>query len=242
MFFFQVSILTSQVLKKRESPVKHIDYVLHDKEGVRNDIKNLAALTHSFNPALYLSILRKLMQLLSDTCQDILESNDTRNAIAQADMIIALSTFACGTYVADIYDKPFVVVHVLPLPAIGSYAQVPMPPSYVPAATATLTEEMTFIQRTKNFLLQVAKDIGVNAVVSYYFRNLQEKYNRKSSDSFSQLFGKAEAYIVIVDFAYEFVHPIMPSMREIFIFIIAVIVHDTKMLHRPDNHRRRLRG
>ena len=127
-------------------------------------------------------------------------------------MIVTLSLMLCGIYVADIYDKPFLVLHPGPLPAIGTYAQVPLPPSYVPLAGSIASDQMDFLVRTRTFIMSIVKNVMVDFVVTSYFRSLQEKFSRKSFESFSHLFSKAEAYIVTVDFAFEFVHPIMPGI------------------------------
>ena len=127
-------------------------------------------------------------------------------------MIVTLSVMICGIYVADIYDKPFIVLHPGPLPAIGTYAQVPLPPSYVPLAGSISSDKMNFLERTRTFIFSNVKNVVMDFIFTSYFRSLQEKFSRKSLESFSYLFSKAEAYIVTVDFAFEFVHPIMPSM------------------------------
>ena len=142
---------------------------------------------------------------------DILQNNYTRNAIVEADLIVTLSVLVCGSYVADIYGKPFIVVHPGPLSAVGSFTQVPLPPSYIPIAGASVSDNMSFLQRTENFILSNIKHFAMDFIVTSYFRSLQEKYKGKSSESFSRLFGKAESYIITTDFAFEFVHPTMPG-------------------------------
>ena len=141
----------------------------------------------------------------------MLQNNDTRNAIVEADLIVIMSVLFCGPYIADIYDKPFIVVHPGPLPAVGSFTQVPLPPSYIPMAGASVSENMNFLQRTKNFIMSNVKHVGMDFVVTSYFQSLHEKFNGKSLESYSRLFGKAESYIITTDFAFEFVHPTMPG-------------------------------
>jgi len=208
----EVKILSTKYLKKRKSPVQHIEYELHGNADFIDDINKLSSAKKTSNLFGYFSIGKNAMELSYTSCIDILENNVTRNAIKEADMIVTLSLMICGIYVADIYDKPFIVLHPGPLPAIGTYAQVPLPPSYVPLAGSISSDKMNFLERTRTFIFSNVKNVVMDFIFTSYFRSLQEKFSRKSLESFSYLFSKAEAYIVTVDFAFEFVHPIMPNV------------------------------
>ena len=204
-------MLSTKLLKKGKSPVKHIDYELDEKQTFLKDIENLSKSTNALGPLRYISVGKAILRMEYDSCVAILEDNDTRNAIMKADMILTLSVMVCSFYIAENYDKPFIVVHPGPLPAIGSLAQVPLPPSYVPMGGLVLSENMSFFQRTLNFIAYRVRDAVMDHVVNYFFRDLKEKFQWKSSENFARLFGKAEAYIATVDFAFEFVHPLMPG-------------------------------
>ena len=208
---FQVTLLSTKLLKKRKSPVKHIDYELDEKQTFLKDIESLSKSTNALGPLRYISVGKAIMGMERDSCVAILEDKDTRYAVMKADMIITLSFMVCSFYLAENYDKPFIVLHPAPLPVIGSLAQVPLPPSYVPMSGSAISESMSFFQRARNFIAYKMRDVLLNHVVDYFFQDLTNKFQWRSSGSFARMFGKAEAYIATVDFAFEFVHPLMPS-------------------------------
>eukprot|EP00112_Aurelia_sp_Birch-Aquarium-sp1_P015175 Seg334.2 transcript_id=Seg334.2/GoldUCD/mRNA.D3Y31 product="UDP-glucuronosyltransferase 2A1" protein_id=Seg334.2/GoldUCD/D3Y31 len=114
-------------------------------------------------------------------------------------------------YLAEIFDKPYILVHPGPLAAIGAFAQVPVPPSYVPLIGTT--DEMTFIERTKNFVVSNVKNIVMDTLITYYFKDFQKEMGSTSTESYAQIFGKAELYIVsTMDFVFEYAHPLMPNV------------------------------
>ena len=94
----------------------------------------------------------------------------------------------CGAYLADFFNKPFIVVHSGGLSVIGTFAQVPLPPSYVPFMGHGVTDEMTFLQRLKNLLIQNVNKILMDYSISNHFRSLQEEMGSAHNSSFSQLF------------------------------------------------------
>ena len=210
-------MISTKYLKKRKSRVQHIDYELQSSTEVIKDINSISSGKEALSLLGYLSTGKHILELEYDSCMDLLQDNKTRSAIVEADLIVTLSVMICGTYIASIYDKPFVVVHPGPTALVGSFAQVPLPPSYVPMVGTTASEKMNFLQRTQNFVKSNFKDFVIDVLVTSYFRSLQEKFGRKSLERFSHLFGKAELYIVTVDFAFEFVHPTMPGNALLYI-------------------------
>eukprot|EP00112_Aurelia_sp_Birch-Aquarium-sp1_P002647 Seg1296.3 transcript_id=Seg1296.3/GoldUCD/mRNA.D3Y31 product="UDP-glucuronosyltransferase 3A2" protein_id=Seg1296.3/GoldUCD/D3Y31 len=209
----EVSILTTNMIRKRKSSVKHIEYKVPMEEAqVYALLGKCSTGTKRAGLSAYLSGIGVLMNAMLKSCQSLVGNEETLNELKNADMIVSLSMFFCGSYIADIFDKPFVLVHPAGLPVIGAYAQVPMPPSYVPLIGSGSTDEMTFMQRTRNFVVSNIKNIALDVIVSYYFKTFQREMASKSIKSYSQLFGKAELYILpTMDFSFEYAHPLMPS-------------------------------
>ena len=164
-----------------------------------------------FGPRTFINAVRDVSQLFLDSCFAMLKTNDTMKVIQEADMIVTISVMPCGHYIADLYDKPTILLHPASYSFIASYTGVPDLASFVPMVTGPFTDEMSFIERVQNFLTYRIRDIIVKVFLTYWFRDLQSAYNWKSKDSFTELFGKTEMVIVTMDFAYQYVSPIMPS-------------------------------
>eukprot|EP00795_Rhopilema_esculentum_P008295 gene8295-14256_t len=207
----EVSILTTKFLKKRTSTVKHIDYPLPNPQKIEK-LQDLAGdVSKDFGPRTFINAVRDVSQLFLDSCFAMLKTNDTMKVIQEADMIVTISVMPCGHYIADIYDKPTILLHPASYSFIASYTGVPDLASFVPMVTGPFTDEMSFIERVQNFLTYRIRDIIVKAFLTYWFRDLQSAYNWKSKESFTELFGKTEMVIVPMDFAYQYVSPIMPN-------------------------------
>ena len=209
---FKVSILTTNMIRKRKSFVKHIEYEVSINEGEMDALMGkYSSGSEKAGFRSYLPYFRLMMNGLVKACQALVSNNETLSEIKNADLIVSFSLFCCGSYIAEIFDKPIVLVHPGTIAPIGPYAQVPLPPSYVPRI-ASVTDEMAFVSRTMNFVVTIILNIAVDTLVTHYFKAFQKEMGSTSTQSFSQLFGKAELYIIAsVDFAFEYVHPVMPS-------------------------------
>ena len=201
------------MVRKRESIVKHIEYeapvdpaVVDAFMGKYSTGKERAGLTT------YLPFAGLVMNGFVKTCKELVSNDETLNEIKNADLLVSISVFCCSSYIAEIFDKPIIYVHPGPLAAVGPWAQVPLPPSYVPLIGSGTTDEMTFMERTKNFVVSNIKSVMLDTFVTYYFKAFQKEMGSTSTQSYSQLFGKGELYIVAtVDFVFEYAHPLMPS-------------------------------
>ena len=201
------------MIRKRKSIVQHIEY------QVSIDAAELSALMGKYSSGTekagftsFLPFVRLMMNGFVKTCQALVGNDETLSEIKNADMIVSISLFCCGSYIADIFDKPIILVHPGTIAPIGPYAQVPLPPSYVPRIASVSTDEMTFMHRTMNFVVANIQNIAVDTFVTYYFKAFQKEMGSTNTQSFSQIFGKAELYIIAaVDFVFEYVHPVMPS-------------------------------
>ena len=198
------------MLRRRQSPVKHVEYELSSGKDVLSIVKRLSGGENQAGLLSYIMSVKNFLKIVLDTCYSILLNEETKQLILEADLIVTFSMNKCGTYIAHIFNKPFIVLHPASFSLIGSYADVPLPPSYVPIIGLQTSDEMSFLKRTQNFLMYLVKNVAVDVGVTYNFKALQNEYGAKQ-EWFSTLFSKAEVYIVTVDFTYEFVHPIMPS-------------------------------
>ena len=194
--------------------MKHIKYEVSSDGMVMDSIKKLG--TGSKEPGFLSQIwaIKDILQLLPQVCYGILKNKEAERQIMEADVLVTLSVNICGNYLAYVFDKPFISVHPGPLSVIGSFAGVPLPPSYVPIAGMAVSDQISFMKRVRNFMLYAIKDVAVDAALNAVFKKFQLDYGKKAEWA-STLFGRAEAYIITMDFSFEFAHPLMPSKKVI---------------------------
>eukprot|EP00795_Rhopilema_esculentum_P008290 gene8290-14250_t len=206
-----VSILTTEFLRTRKGKVKHVDYQLPNRKLAQNIDQLIGDVALNFGPISFLNVVKDSLQILLDSCFAMLQNNNTLKEIQDASMIVTISIMPCGYYIADLFDKPVVTLTTAAYFCIGHYTGAPSLPSNIPSAASRSTDEMTFLERTQNFINYKLRDIGMDFLVNYYFRELQYAYGMKSKGRFSELFGKTELIILPLDFAYQYAHPIMPN-------------------------------
>jgi len=211
VLFLKVSILTTSTLRTRKSPVKHIEYEVSSNDKVMDSIKKLGSGGKKPGFLSQLWAIKEVMQLLPQFCDGVLENKEAKRQIMEADILVTLSVNICGTYFAYIFDKPFITLHPGPLSVIGSFAGVPLPPSYVPIAGMAVSDQISFMKRVQNFILFALKDVVVDAALNAIFKKFQHDHGKKA-ESAATLFGRAEAHIVTMDFSFEFAHPLMPNV------------------------------
>ncbi|XP_042561070.1 UDP-glucuronosyltransferase 2A1-like [Clupea harengus] len=114
-----------------------------------------------------------------------------------------------------------VLAHYLKLPLIfnvrwtvhgeGHFAIAPSPPSYVPFPVAKLTDQMTFVQRVRNFLMYGFRMFLYRRTVGPPYSALVNRYFGPDVDYF-ELFQAADIWLMRVDFVFEFPRPTMPNV------------------------------
>ncbi|KAM9860579.1 UDP-glucuronosyltransferase 2A1-like [Aulostomus maculatus] len=113
------------------------------------------------------------------------------------------------------------LAHALKLPLVfnvrwvtsgeGHLAIAPSPLSYIPLTGSGLTDEMTFIQRVKNFIYYViwqAQDVFL--IRSQYQAVCDEFFGPEVR--YSDLLRGADLWLMRVDFVFEFPRPTMPNV------------------------------
>jgi len=96
----------------------------------------------------------------------------------------------CGRVLADFLDVPFIV---LVTTGLGHFDSNPRPPSYLPAAIAPFTSDMTFAQRVANVIMKVMYDNVIPAMIGFneHFERLKWKYELNTSVSLENTFDRA---------------------------------------------------
>eukprot|EP00795_Rhopilema_esculentum_P008297 gene8297-14258_t len=207
----EVSILTTRHMKTRKSTVKHVEYQLPNPQLAEEILYNIGAVSNHSGLYTFFTALKSLSQVFLDSCFAMLKNKNVLKEIKDADMIVTISVMPCGHYIADMYDKPTIALQPASFSSIASETGAPNLASFVPMITSPFTDEMSFIERVKNFVDYRFKDIIVNFWLTYWFRELQSANDWKSKGSYTEVFGKAEMFIVPLDFSYHYVTPMMPN-------------------------------
>ncbi len=146
-----------------------------------------------------------------DYC-DILLSNSAllqRLKDSRFDLLILEPLDPCGRVLADYLDIPFIP---LMTNGLGHWDGNPRPPSYLPAAIAPFTTDMSFPQRLGNFLMKCLYDtIPVLMGFDQHFNQMKNRYGLNTSLSIADTFKRASIKLVNSDFAVEYPAPIEPN-------------------------------
>ncbi|XP_050752499.1 UDP-glucuronosyltransferase 2C1-like isoform X2 [Gymnogyps californianus] len=130
------------------------------------------------------------------------------------DVLIADPLSVGGELVAEILAIPFVYSfrfsdgNVLEKLCGG----LPSPPSYVPASTTGLTDQMSFVERLQNFLFYFYTDL-------FFSKFLQDKWDGYYSNvlgrptTLCETMGKAEIWLIRTYWDFEFPRPFLPNFE-----------------------------
>eukprot|EP00794_Sanderia_malayensis_P015237 gene15237-16811_t len=197
------------MLKTRESKVKHVEYkIAIEKEDTERLLSSYVK-SDKGNAGL-MSAVPKLLKLQLKLCESMMQASTLVEELKNADIIITLPLVPCAIYMTDYVNKPFILLYPAAFSLIGFMSGAPLPPSYVPLISAS--EEMTFLQRTTNFLLVSARNQLADIAISYLFGSFTMKYNISQGKSFMDVTAQAEMHLVSSHFAIEFAHPLLPNV------------------------------
>ncbi len=186
--------------------IKHVEYAVNYTHEDINEIQSSFMKKGKGSWALF-SAVPALLKVQAGCCESALIDNAALKELRDADIIISLSVVACSTYIADYVNKPFILLYPAAFPLFGTFADVPMPPSYVPLLSTS--DNMKFMQRAMNFVVASIRGVAIDTLADYFFKEFKQKYNVRKT--FGEIFSQAEMHLVSSDFAIEFAHPIMPS-------------------------------
>ncbi|XP_057583273.1 UDP-glucuronosyltransferase 2C1-like isoform X2 [Hippopotamus amphibius kiboko] len=130
------------------------------------------------------------------------------------DICIADPLSFCGELVAEILNIPFIYSFRFSFGNVLERlcAGLPMPSSYVPGSTSRLTDNMTFLQRLKNWLLYTVSDM---IYLYYVFPEWDEYYSNVlgKPTTLCEMLGKAEMWLLRTNWDFEFPQPYLPNFE-----------------------------
>ncbi|NP_001182734.1 UDP-glucuronosyltransferase 2C1 precursor [Oryctolagus cuniculus] len=133
---------------------------------------------------------------------------------AKFDICLADPLAFCGELVAELLNIPFVYSFRFSIGNIieRSCAGLPTPSSYVPGSTSGLTDNMSFVQRLKNWLLYLMNDM----MFSHFMLSEWDEYYSKvlgRRTTICEIMGKAEMWLIRSYWDFEFPRPFLPNFE-----------------------------
>uniref|UniRef100_A0A8C6VPF5 Uncharacterized protein n=1 Tax=Nothobranchius furzeri TaxID=105023 RepID=A0A8C6VPF5_NOTFU len=93
-------------------------------------------------------------------------------------------------------------------------AQLPAPPSFVPAVLSKLTDKMTFSERVFNFLFYPLQDIVMEKCI---WKELDEYYShvrgKRTHTSACEMMGNADIWLMRTYWDFDFPRPFLPNFK-----------------------------
>ncbi|KAK2541713.1 Ugt2a1 [Columba guinea] len=164
--------------------------------------------------------LKKDLEIFSyiskQTCDTLVMNPQLIAKLRQAkfDIVIADPLALGGELVAEILAIPFVYSFRF---SDGNVAErlcggLPSPPSYVPASTNGLTDQMSFEERLQNFLFYLYTDL-------FFLKFWQDEWDGYYSNvlgrttTLCETMGKAEIWLIRTYWDFEFPRPFLPNFE-----------------------------
>ncbi|OPJ76012.1 UDP-glucuronosyltransferase 2A3 isoform A [Patagioenas fasciata monilis] len=164
--------------------------------------------------------LKKDLEIFSyiskQTCDTLVTNPQLIAKLQQAkfDILIADPLALGGELVAEILAIPFVYSFRF---SDGNVAErlcggLPSPPSYVPASTNGLTDQMSFEERLQNFLFYLYTDL-------FFLKFWQDEWDGYYSNvlgrptTLCETMGKAEIWLIRTYWDFEFPRPFLPNFE-----------------------------
>ncbi|XP_057583018.1 UDP-glucuronosyltransferase 2C1-like [Hippopotamus amphibius kiboko] len=164
--------------------------------------------------------LAKITKEFLSTAKKVCDSAITNKGLlsrlqaAKFDICIADPLSFCGELVAEILNIPFIYTFRFSFGNVLERlcAGLPMPSSYVPGSTSRLTDNMTFLQRLKNWLLYAVSDM---IYLYYVFPEWDEYYSNVlgKPTTLCEMLGKAEMWLLRTNWDFEFPQPYLPNFE-----------------------------
>ncbi|MEE6490840.1 hypothetical protein FKM82_016021 [Ascaphus truei] len=164
----------------------------------------------------FLKIRQKLREgaaLIMNTCTHLLNNTQVMQYLEQStfDAVFTDPMLPCGQILAEHLSLPSIFfLRGIPCNLDLKASQCPLPMSYVPRLMTGLTDRMSFPQRVKNVLFDLALSFLCNSVYSPYEQLATEFLGREVS--LQEILSHGAIWLMRHDFVQDFPRPVMPNM------------------------------
>uniref|UniRef100_A0A8B9W3Z4 glucuronosyltransferase n=1 Tax=Anas zonorhyncha TaxID=75864 RepID=A0A8B9W3Z4_9AVES len=208
-----------QLLSKLEAVTKTIcDGVLRDKmlmERLKASAFDVLV-ADPLVPSGELFLIGSFSDMSKQTCDTLVTNPQLMAKLQQAkfDVLIADPLAVGGELVAQLLEIPFVYTFRF---SDGNVAErlcggLPSPPSYVPASTVGMTDQMSFVERLRNFLFYLYTDL-------FFLKFWRDEWDGYYSNvlgrptTLCETMGKAEIWLIRTYWDFEFPRPFLPNFE-----------------------------
>uniref|UniRef100_A0A8C5M704 UDP-glucuronosyltransferase n=1 Tax=Leptobrachium leishanense TaxID=445787 RepID=A0A8C5M704_9ANUR len=158
---------------------------------------------------------RNVTYIHKQICNGILGNKEmlAKLRLSSFDVLLSDPALPCGELLAQKLNIPF--VYTLRFSAGFVLERLcgksPTPPSFVPAATSELQEQMSFLERAQNVMLYVVHDV-IQLLVwkewDYYYSSVLGR-----PTSLCEVMGKAEIWLIRTYWDFEYPRPTLPNFE-----------------------------
>ena len=148
---------------------------------------------------------------------EILESEELIRSLRSVgfDMIVGDFTGLYYVFLSQVLGVPFVHIGLTPI-APSQHdrpAYTPSNPAYVPERFSAMSDDMTFRERLRNYLLFWVMGYSFDKYMLSPFETVQRKHSIRPDASFSRLLSEAKLWIFNSDFVVDFPRPLNPQVK-----------------------------
>ncbi|XP_035247537.1 UDP-glucuronosyltransferase 2A1-like isoform X5 [Anguilla anguilla] len=149
-------------------------------------------------------------------CCDMFRNEELLNKLNQSkyELVLTDPMMPCGYLLSDKLGIPLVISLRISFGYVFERlcGQMPAPPSYVPAPPVQYTDNMTFVERLKNFLLYTLHTTVFNLQCIFKIDKHYSEITGKPT-SFCEVIGKADIWLIRTYWDFEYPRPFLPNFK-----------------------------
>ncbi|XP_059808849.1 UDP-glucuronosyltransferase 2A2-like [Hypanus sabinus] len=160
-----------------------------------------------------LQLVQRCQKIFHLTTSEIFQNKTLLSQLEKANFDLVLSDpfFVTGSMLAYYLKLPLVYNVRWLESGEAHFLFVPSPLSYVPILGSNLTDKMSFLQRTQNFIQHLIFQSIVELTIYPKYNELCHRYLGPDTD-IKTILLRADVWLMRVDFVLEFPRPTMPNI------------------------------
>ena len=159
-----------------------------------------------------ISLLRVLLKVTTDYCDEMFNDAELIREISHADAVVGELLYLCSPLIAEKFSLPHVIISASTLSTPTAVALgLPSPPSYVPQWGTSLSHELNFVDRLKNVLQWMSLYHLYIYELCPSFNEIKTKHNITPDKTIQETLSRVDLIIGQMDFTLEHPRPLLPS-------------------------------
>ncbi|XP_030046401.1 UDP-glucuronosyltransferase 2A1 [Microcaecilia unicolor] len=148
-------------------------------------------------------------------CDAVLKNKDLMQQLERRKIDVVLSDpiFLCGDLVAISLGVPYLYsLRFTPGSTVErNCAQMPTPPSYVPAVLSEMGDTMSLMERMWNIVLYTLQDLIFQSLYGHWDQYYSQILGKPTT--FCEIMGKAEIWLIRTYWDFEYPRPFLPNFE-----------------------------